>query len=83
MDVLVDSGVRRGSDVAKALALGAKTVMTGRFPIWGTAVGGEEGAQHALTIVRGEFARVMIQLGCATVDEIGPQCIWRHGRALD
>lgn len=83
VDVLIDSGVRRGSDVAKALALGAKTVMTGRFPIWGTAVGGVDGAQHALNIVKGELARVMIQLGCATVEEIGPQCLWRNGRALD
>ncbi|MGE4431242.1 MAG: alpha-hydroxy acid oxidase [Sphingobium sp.] len=83
VDVLIDSGVRRGSDVAKAVALGAKAAMTGRLPIWGTAAGGADGAYHSLNILKGELARVMIQLGCATVGDIGPDCLWRRGHALD
>jgi isopentenyl diphosphate isomerase/L-lactate dehydrogenase-like FMN-dependent dehydrogenase len=76
VEVLMDSGVRRGSDVVKALALGAKFVMSGRAPIWGTAVAGEAGAQHALTIVKTEINRIMVQLGCREVGELGPHCLW-------
>ena len=52
MTVLLDSGVRRGSDVAKAMALGASGVMVGRLPLWGLAAGGAPGAAHALELLR-------------------------------
>jgi isopentenyl diphosphate isomerase/L-lactate dehydrogenase-like FMN-dependent dehydrogenase len=71
--ILFDSGIRRGSDVVKALALGAKFVLTGRSTLYGTAAGGEAGATRALDIYRGEISRAMAQISCNTVAEIGPQ----------
>lgn len=75
LTVLMDSGVRRGSDVVKALALGAQAVMVGRAPLWGTAVAGEPGAAHALSILCTEFDRVMAQLGCPTIGELDRTCL--------
>lgn len=77
VELLVDGGVRRGSDVLKALALGAKGVLVGRPPLWGLAVDGEAGAAHVLQILRDELANVMAQCGCARVDDIGPDLIFR------
>jgi (S)-mandelate dehydrogenase len=71
--VLFDSGVRRGSDVVKALALGAKMVLIGRSTLYGTAAAGQAGAARALDIYRGEISRSMAQISCNTVAEIGPQ----------
>ena len=71
--VLFDSGVRRGSDVVKALALGAKMVLIGRSTLYGTAAAGEAGATRALDIYRGEISRGMAQISCNSVAEIGPQ----------
>jgi len=68
--VLLDSGVRRGSDIAKALALGAKAVLTGRVTLYGTAVGGAEGAGKAISIIRSELDKTMAYTGCCSVDEI-------------
>jgi (S)-mandelate dehydrogenase len=68
--VILDSGVRRGSDVAKALALGAKAVMTGRATLYGTAVAGEAGAAKAIGVIRQEFDNTMAYCGCNSVDEI-------------
>src|SRR5918993_624898 len=71
--ILFDSGVRRGSDVVKALALGAKMVLIGRSTLYGTAAAGEAGAARALDIYRGEISRAMAQICCNSVAEIGPQ----------
>ncbi len=71
--VLFDSGVRRGSDVVKALALGAKMVLIGRSTLYGTAAAGETGAARALDIYRGEISRSMAQICCNKVSDIGPQ----------
>jgi isopentenyl diphosphate isomerase/L-lactate dehydrogenase-like FMN-dependent dehydrogenase len=71
--ILFDSGVRRGSDVVKALALGAKMVLIGRSTLYGTAAAGEAGATRALDIYRGEISRSMAQIACNRVSEIGPQ----------
>ncbi len=73
--VLVDSGFRRGSDVVKALALGAHAVMIGRATLYGIAAGGEPGARRALTIFREEIDRVMALLGCRSVADVGPECL--------
>ncbi|MBV9115831.1 MAG: alpha-hydroxy-acid oxidizing protein [Acetobacteraceae bacterium] len=70
--VILDSGVRRGSDIVKALALGAKAVLTGRATLYGTAVGGEAGAALALSILRREMDNTMAYTGCRGVDEITP-----------
>ena len=66
-DVMLDSGIRRGSDIAKALALGAKAVFAGRAPLWGVAVDGEQGAYQAISILTQEFDRVMALMGCANL----------------
>jgi (S)-mandelate dehydrogenase len=68
--VLLDSGVRRGSDIVKAIALGAKCVLTGRATLYGTAVGGELGATKAINIIRTEMDKTMAYTGCNRVDEI-------------
>jgi isopentenyl diphosphate isomerase/L-lactate dehydrogenase-like FMN-dependent dehydrogenase len=76
MRVIIDSGARRGSDLVKALALGADMVMSGRPTLWGAAAAGEAGAYRALEIFHEEMDRIMAQLGLNTVDEIGPQIFW-------
>ena len=73
--VFMDSGIRRGSDVVKALALGADAVMVGRSTLYGVAAGGEAGASRALEIYRDEIHRNMALLGCNTLDELGPHCL--------
>src|SRR5690606_14539362 len=76
--VLFDSGVRRGSDVVKALALGAKMVLIGRSTLYGTAAAGYAGAKRALDIYRSEISRGMAQISCNRVSEIA-----RHHVAFD
>lgn len=73
--IFMDSGIRRGSDVVKALALGANAVMVGRSTLYGVAAGGEAGAARALEIYRDEIHRNMALLGCNTIEDIGPQCL--------
>lgn len=68
--ILLDSGVRRGSDVAKALALGAKAVLVGRPALYGIATAGEAGARHALGLLRAELDKVMAYAGCREVGAI-------------
>jgi isopentenyl diphosphate isomerase/L-lactate dehydrogenase-like FMN-dependent dehydrogenase len=68
--VLVDGGFRRGTDVAKALALGADAVLVGRPCVWGLAVDGEAGVADVLGILRSEFENTMALCGCRTVAEI-------------
>lgn len=73
--ILIDGGFRRGTDVVKALALGASAVMIGRPTLYGVAAGGEDGARHALGILTGEIDRVLGQIGCRSVAELGPQLV--------
>jgi (S)-mandelate dehydrogenase len=73
--VIVDGGFRRGSDVLKALALGADAVMIGRAALYGLAAGGEAGVAHVLNLQRVEMERVMTLLGCHSLDELGPHLI--------
>ncbi len=68
--IILDSGIRRGSDIVKAMALGAKGVLTGRATLYGTAVGGEDGASKALEILRTEMDKTMAYTGCNRVEEI-------------
>ena len=70
LTVLVDSGVTRGTDIAKALALGADGVLAGRAPLYGLAVAGEAGVKRALDILKAEFVTAMGLLGARTVAEI-------------
>ncbi len=71
VEVLVDGGIRRGTDVIKALARGARAVAVGRPVLWGLAVGGEEGVYHALDLLRSELDLNMGLCGCRTPAEIG------------
>lgn len=68
--VLVDSGFRRGSDVVKALALGAKAVLIGRATLYGTAVAGEAGAARAIEMYRDEVDRLLALIGCPDVNAL-------------
>lgn len=68
--VLADSGVRRGSDVLKLLAVGAKAVMLGRMPLYGTAAGGMSGASQTIQILRRELDIAMKLSGCRNVREV-------------
>jgi (S)-mandelate dehydrogenase len=75
MTLLVDGGFRRGSDVLKALALGADAVLLGRATLYGLAAGGEAGVAHALMLLRAEMERVLLLLGCRNVGELDRQLI--------
>jgi (S)-mandelate dehydrogenase len=75
LSIIVDGGFRRGSDVLKALALGADAVMIGRAALYGLAAGGEGGVAHVLNLQRVEMERVMTLLGCHSLDELGPHLI--------
>jgi (S)-mandelate dehydrogenase len=84
--VLVDGGFRRGSDIVKALALGADMVLLGRAPMYGLAAFGEAGVVRALEILRAEVDRVLALLGCPDVAELRPLHVWRgpaEGGATD
>ena len=69
-EVYVDSGIRRGTDVIKALALGARACLVGRPYMFGLAVGGEAGVARVLEIFRNEIEHSMALTGCATVGDI-------------
>jgi len=75
--VLVDGGFRRGTDVVKALALGAEAVLLGRATLYGLIAGGAAGVDRALTILTTEIDRVLGQLGCNDVTELGPHFVRR------
>lgn len=70
VEVLLDGGVRRGGDVVKALALGAKAVFVGRPYLYGLAVAGQQGVEQVLDVLHKEMARTMRLLGCASVKEL-------------
>jgi 4-hydroxymandelate oxidase len=69
-EVYVDGGIRRGSDVLKAIALGARAVLVGRAMLWGLTVGGEQGATHILEILRRELDEAMLLCGCTSLSDI-------------
>jgi 4-hydroxymandelate oxidase len=69
-DVVIDGGIRRGTDVLKCLALGAKLAQVGRPVLWGLSLGGEAGAARVLTTLRNEFDNAMALCGCRTIISI-------------
>jgi isopentenyl diphosphate isomerase/L-lactate dehydrogenase-like FMN-dependent dehydrogenase len=66
LEVLVDGGIRRGTDVVKALALGARAVLAGRAPLWGLTVDGEQGARRVLELLRAEILLALQLVGCTS-----------------
>jgi 4-hydroxymandelate oxidase len=69
-EIYVDGGIRRGNDVLKALALGARAVLVGRPILWGLSVAGEQGAGQVLEILRRELDEAMLLCGCSRLDEL-------------
>ena len=74
-ELLLDSGVRRGTDVLKALALGARAVLVGRPQAWSLAAGGEQGVSQMLGFFQEELENAMISCGCRNVDDITPKLL--------
>lgn len=72
IEVLLDGGIRRGSDVVKAVALGARAVMIGRAYLWGLAASGQSGVENVLDILRGGIDSALMGLGRASVHDLGP-----------
>jgi heme/flavin dehydrogenase (mycofactocin system) len=70
IDVVMDGGVRRGSDVVKALAVGAKAVMIGRAYLWGLAANGQAGVENVLDVIRGGMDSALLALGKSSVHEL-------------
>ncbi len=82
VDVLVDGGIRRGTDVVKALALGARAVMLGRPVLWGLAVDGANGAANVIELLLAELRTALALAGaprCADLDRsfLAPDATWR------
>jgi isopentenyl diphosphate isomerase/L-lactate dehydrogenase-like FMN-dependent dehydrogenase len=71
LEVLVDGGIRRGADVVKALALGARAVLAGRAPLWGLVAGGEQGATRVLELLRVETELALALVGAASPAAVG------------
>ena len=71
----MDGGIRRGSDVVKALALGARAVMIGRAYLWGLAANGQPGVENVLDILRGGIDSALLGLGLGSIDELSPEAL--------
>ena len=74
-EVLVDGGIRRGTDVLKALALGARAVLVARPYLWGLAVDGEAGVRDVLQHLCDDLSRSMALAGCARLVDVGPDLL--------
>jgi 4-hydroxymandelate oxidase len=79
-EILLDGGVRRGTDVVKALALGARAVLVGRAFLWGLAVDGERGVTRVLDILRSELSVTLALLGCASPADVTAAHVGRAPR---
>ncbi|GAA2026857.1 mycofactocin biosynthesis FMN-dependent deaminase MftD [Agromyces tropicus] len=76
LEVLMDGGIRRGGDVAKALALGARAVMIGRAYLWGLAANGQTGVENVLDLLRMGLDSAVLGLGHASIHELGRADLW-------
>lgn len=72
IEVLLDGGIRRGSDVVKAVALGARAVMIGRAYLWGLAANGQPGVENVLDVLRSGIDSAMLGMGVASIDALEP-----------
>jgi (S)-mandelate dehydrogenase len=73
--ILIDSGYRRGTNIVKALALGANAVLLGRATLYGLAAAGEAGVDHVLRLLKGEVDRTLAQIGCPSIGELSPEYV--------
>jgi (S)-mandelate dehydrogenase len=78
--VFIDSGIRRGSDVVKAVALGANAVLLGRATLYGLASGGEAGVDAVLSLLKGEIDTTLAQVGCPSASQLNPDFLWNGGQ---
>lgn len=78
LTLMLDSGVRRGSDILTAWCLGARFVFVGRATLYGVVAGGRSGVRRAIDILRDEIDLVMGQLGCRTLEQLGPEYLLRN-----
>jgi 4-hydroxymandelate oxidase len=76
--LLLDGGVRRGTDVLKALALGADAVAIGRPVLWGLAVDGEDGVARVLDMLHAELDLALALCGCRSPRDVSPDLVWRR-----
>ncbi len=74
-EIICDGGIRRGSDIVKAVAAGADAVMGGRLFLYALAAAGEHGVDHVLELLRSGTERTMALVGASTIDELGPDLI--------
>ncbi len=75
IEIICDGGIRRGSDIVKALALGANACMTGRAYLYGLGAAGEQGVDHVLDLLTTEMSRTMALIGCPTINNLDPSYI--------
>ncbi|PSB04207.1 alpha-hydroxy acid oxidase [Merismopedia glauca] len=78
VEILVDGGIRRGTDILKALALGAKAVLIGRPILWGLAVAGESGVRQVIDIYKDELDLAMALSGCASLSDIDSSLVRKN-----
>ena len=81
VEVVVDGGIRRGTQILKALALGANACAVGRACMYGLAAAGQRGVEHSLTLLKEELKRAMALTGCPDIGAVGPQLLHAHERA--
>ncbi|MCL1818757.1 MAG: alpha-hydroxy-acid oxidizing protein, partial [Spirochaetaceae bacterium] len=72
VEIIVDSGITRGTDIIKAIALGADSVLCGRLVLWGLVLGGAEGVEHMFRRLEAELRRAMILMGVPSLAALGP-----------
>jgi L-lactate dehydrogenase (cytochrome) len=75
VEVLMDGGIRRGSDIVKALCHGARAVLVGRAYAYGLAAAGEAGVTRALEILRADMERTLLLLGCPAIAKLDPSFV--------
>jgi L-lactate dehydrogenase (cytochrome) len=75
VEIICDGGVRRGSDIVKALALGARACMAGRAYLYGLGAAGEQGVDYVLELLQSDMRRTMALLGAAGISELGPDTV--------
>lgn len=73
IEVVLDGGIRRGSDVVKAVALGARSVMIGRAYLWGLAANGQTGVENVLDVLRSGIDSALLGMGVSSIDELTPE----------